>query len=96
MLILCNRIAIGGDGFLGGNGEQGIIDTRTEGLNTEVERIGDERLQQQTRLLAFQDRLTAQYASLDLLVANLQSNGNFLLSQLNSIAQISNSTNSDN
>ncbi len=84
------------DDFLGGNGEQGIIDTRTEGLNTEVERIGDERLQQQTRLLAFQDRLTAQYASLDLLVANLQSNGNFLLSQLNSIAQISNSTNSDN
>ncbi len=83
------------EGFLGGNGQQGIIDVRTEGLNSDIERINDERLQQEARLLTFQDRLTAQFASLDLLVANLQSNGNFLLSQLNSISQISSSRNNN-
>ncbi|MBT5292648.1 MAG: flagellar filament capping protein FliD, partial [Cellvibrionales bacterium] len=84
------------EGFLGGSGQQGIIDARTEGLNLDVERIGDERLVQEQRLIAFQDRLTAQFASLDLLVANLQSNGNFLLSQLNSISQISSNNNNRN
>ena len=84
------------DGFLGGSGQQGIIDARTEGLSKDVERIGDERLVQEQRLIAFQDRLTAQFASLDLLVANLQSNGNFLLSQLNSISQISSNNNNRN
>ena len=82
-------------GFLGGGGQQGIIDARTDGLNEDIDRIGDERVVQEARLISFQDRLTAQFASLDLLVANLQSNGNFLLSQLNSIAQISNSRNSN-
>lgn len=81
------------EGFLGGSGQQGIIDARTEGLSQDVERIGDERLVQEQRLIAFQDRLVAQFASLDLLVANLQSNGNFLLSQLNSISQISSNNN---
>ena len=81
------------EGFLGGSGQQGIIDARTEGLSKDVERIGDERSVQEQRLIAFQDRLTAQFASLDLLVANLQSNGNFLLSQLNSISQISSNNN---
>ena len=84
------------EGFLGGSGQQGIIDARTEGLNQDVERIGDERLVQEQRLIAYQDRLTAQFASLDLLVANLQSNGNFLLSQLNSISQISSNNNNRN
>ncbi|MFB1002212.1 MAG: flagellar filament capping protein FliD, partial [Pseudomonadales bacterium] len=81
------------EGFLGGSGQQGIIDARTEGLSQDVERIGDERAVQEQRLIAYQDRLTAQFASLDLLVANLQSNGNFLLSQLNSISQISSNNN---
>lgn len=83
-------------GFLGGSGEQGIIDTRTQGLNSDVDRIGDERLTQERRLDDFQQRLVRQFASLDLLVANLQSNGDFLLSQLNSAAQITNNRNSGN
>lgn len=83
-------------GFLGGSGEKGIIDARTDGLSQDVERIGDERVIQEARLLSYQERLTSQYASLDLLVANLQSSGSFLLSQLSSISQISNSRNSNN
>ncbi len=76
-------------GFLGGNGETGVIDARTEGLNTEIQRIGDERAIQERRIEAIQARLVQQFSSLDQLVANLQSSGDFLLSQLNSISQIS-------
>lgn len=83
------------EGFLGGSGVEGIIDSRTDGLNRDVERIGDERIVQESRLVSFQERLVSQYASLDLLVANLQSNGNFLLSQLSSISQISNNRNNN-
>lgn len=80
--------------YLGGSGEQGIIDARTEGLNADIERINDERLLQQTRLEQYEARLVQQFASLDLLVANLQSSGDFLLSQLSSAAQITNNRNS--
>lgn len=77
------------DRYLRGSGEGalavGIIDGRTNGLNAEIERIGDERLLQQQRLEAFEARLVDQFAALDLLVSNLQSNGNFLLSQLSSL-----------
>jgi len=76
-------------GYLGGNGEQGIIDARTQGLNNDIDRIDDERLNQEFRLERFEARLVQQFASLDLLVANLQSSGDFLLSQLSSISQIS-------
>ena len=84
------------EGFLGGSGEQGIIDARTEGLNSTIDRIGDERLSQENRLLQFEERLVAQFSALDLLVANLQSSGDFLLSQLNTISQISINRNSNN
>ena len=80
-------------GFLGGGGEVGIIDSRTQGLTRDIDRIDDERLVEQNRLNAFQDRLTRQFAGLDLLVANLTASGDFLLSQLSSISEISNSRN---
>ena len=82
------------DGFLGGSGETGIIDTRTEGLNADIDRIEDERLDQERRLENFQDRLVSQFAALDLLVANLSSSGDFLLSQLNAASSISLNQNS--
>ena len=75
-------------GYLGGNGEQGVIDTRTQGLNNDIDRIDDERLNQEFRLQGFEQRLVQQFASLDLLVANLQSSGDFLLSQLNAASSI--------
>ena len=80
-------------GFLGSGGEVGIIDARTQGLTRDIDRIDDERLVEQNRLDAFQDRLTPQFAGLDLLVANLTASGDFLLSQLSSISEISNSRN---
>ncbi len=84
------------DGYLGVGSTTGIIQSRTEGLNTEVDRIQDQRLNQQRRLEDFEARLVRQFASLDLLVSNLQSSGDFLLSQLNSISQISSNNSSSN
>ncbi len=73
----------------------GILGAKIDGVNAEIERIGDERILQTRRLEDYEARLTAQYAALDLLVANLNSNGDFLISQLNSISQISNNSNSN-
>ena len=81
-------------GFLGGGGETGIIDSRTQGLNSDIDRIDDERALQELRLESFEARLLRQFGALDLLVSNLQSSGQFLLDQLGSISQISTSRNS--
>ncbi|MGB5324828.1 MAG: flagellar filament capping protein FliD, partial [Pseudomonadales bacterium] len=78
------------DGFLGIS-ERGALDARTDGLNADLERVGDDRIALDRRIEQLQERLSAQYASLDLLVSNLQSSGNFLLQQLNTISQISTS-----
>lgn len=81
------------EGFLG-VASKGIIDTRTDGLNSDVQRVSDDRLALDRRLEQIQDRLTARFAALDLLVANLSSSGDFLLSQLSTISNISNNNNS--
>lgn len=75
-------------GYLGGSGEQGIIDARTQGLNRDIDRIDDQRLTQELRLERYEARLVQQFSALDLLVANLQSSGDFLLSQLNAASAI--------
>lgn len=77
------------EGFLGGGTDTGVIAARTEGLNREIERIGDQRILQQRRIDDFEQRLIAQFSALDLLVSNLQSSGSFLLTQLNNISSIS-------
>mgnify|MGYP001317909175 CR=1 FL=1 len=69
-------------GFLGGSGEQGMIDTRTTGLSTELERIQSRREVQDDRLLSYEENLKVRFSALDLLVSNLNSQGNFLLDQL--------------
>lgn len=71
----------------------GILGAKIDGLNAEIDRISDERILQTRRLEDYEARLTAQYAALDLLVANLNSSGDFLLNQLNSISQINNNSN---
>jgi flagellar hook-associated protein 2 len=83
------------DSFLGGIGEKGVIDTRTEGLNRDIDRIQDTRVNEERRLENFEARLVAQFSSLDLLVANLKSSGDFLLSQLNAASNITLNRNSN-
>ncbi|MAV75716.1 MAG: hypothetical protein CL691_03755 [Cellvibrionales bacterium] len=69
-------------GFLGGSGEQGIIDTRTTGLSTELERIQSRREVQDDRLLSYEENLKVRFSALDLMVSSLNSQGDFLLDQL--------------
>ena len=72
-------------GFLGGSGEQGMIDTRTTGLSTELERIQSRREVQDDRLLSYEENLKVRFSALDLMVSNLNSQGDFLLDQLKMI-----------
>ena len=74
-------------GFLGGSGEQGMIDTRTTGLSTELERIQSQREVQDDRLLSYEESLKVRFSALDLMVSNLNSQGDFLLDQLKLINQ---------
>ena len=74
-------------GFLGGSGEQGMIDTRTTGLSTELERIQSRREAQDDRLLSYEENLKVRFSALDLMVSNLNSQGDFLLDQLKLINQ---------
>ena len=74
-------------GFLGGIGEQGMIDTRTTGLSTELERIKSRREVQDDRLLGYEENLKVRFSALDLMVSNLNSQGDFLLGQLKLINQ---------
>ena len=74
-------------GFLGGSGEQGMIDTRTTGLSTELERIQSRREVQDERLLSYEENLKVRFSALDLMVSNLNSQGDFLLDQLKLINQ---------
>ena len=69
-------------GFLGGSGEQGMIDTRTTGLSIDLERIQSRREVQDDRLLSYEENLKVRFSALDLMVSNLNSQGDFLLDQL--------------
>ena len=69
-------------GFLGSGA---ILDTRSEGLQAGIEQIEDDREALNLRLEAIEARFRRQFNALDVLLANLQSTGDFLLRQLDSI-----------
>ena len=70
------------DGFLK---PDGIIDTRTKGLNTTIDDISDQREALGDRLLSLEARLLRQFNALDSLVGELSSTSNFLTQQLNNL-----------
>lgn len=67
------------DGFLGSDG---LIKAREEGLNKQLDNIDDQIFRIEDRLVSVERRIRAQFSSLDSLVSNLQSTGNFLSQQL--------------
>lgn len=69
------------EGFLGSDG---LISAREEGLNKQLGRIDDQIFRIEDRLVSVERRIRAQFSSLDLLVSNLTSTGNFLSQQLSS------------
>ena len=63
----------------------GVIDSRDSSLDEQVSRIADSRVQLNTRMAAYSDRLYKQYNAMDLIVANLNSQSSSLLSRIDSL-----------
>ncbi|GIU33114.1 flagellar hook-associated protein 2 [Shewanella hafniensis] len=63
----------------------GVIDSRDSSLDEQVSRIADSRVQLNTRMAAYSDRLYKQFNAMDLVVANLNSQSSMLLSRLDSL-----------
>lgn len=70
------------DGYLD---TDGIIETRSKGLETKIDSLADDRDSLNERLAALETRLFRQFNALDSLLANLSSTSNFLTQQLNNL-----------
>lgn len=75
-------------------GSDGLIENRTEGVQSRLEDIGEDRSVLVARLERMETRLVKQFASLDTLLADLQNTSNFLTQQLSNVAAINNSNRS--
>ena len=60
----------------------GILDTRTDGLQSRVDDITEQREALDRRLISLESRLLAQFTALDTLVSSLTNQSNFLTQQL--------------
>ena len=76
------RLAATADSFLE---TDGILQIRTEGLDSQVERINEQRERLNVRLTSLEERLFRQYNALDSLLAELNNTSNFLNQQLNNL-----------
>uniref|UniRef100_UPI00235666C8 flagellar filament capping protein FliD n=1 Tax=Methylophaga thiooxydans TaxID=392484 RepID=UPI00235666C8 len=70
------------DGFVG---TEGLLNTRTEGIESSIGRIDDQREQLAVRLESVEARYRAQFSAMDILVGQLQGIGDFLTQQLASL-----------
>ncbi|MEM9531429.1 MAG: flagellar filament capping protein FliD [Pseudomonadota bacterium] len=66
----------------------GLLAVRTEGIQTRLDEISDERLDLNVRIDNLQQRLTRQFASLDTLLANLRSTSDFITNQLSNLSNL--------
>ncbi len=78
-----NGIATQIDDLLGNYlDNNGIISTRSENLDRELDEIAVSRADLERRLESVQRRIRSQFTAMDILVAQLKSSGDFLLQQL--------------
>ncbi|MDH3747767.1 MAG: flagellar filament capping protein FliD [Gammaproteobacteria bacterium] len=75
------------DSFLDSDG---IIETRTKGIETQIEGLVDDRDSLNERLASLETRLLRQFNALDSLLATLSSTSNFLAQQLNNLPGVDN------
>lgn len=73
-------------------GDDGILDGRTEGLQSRIDSIGDDRERLGRRLEALEARYRAQFTAMDVLVGQLSSIGNFLTQQLANVPVLNNNS----
>ncbi|MBK1647609.1 flagellar filament capping protein FliD [Rhabdochromatium marinum] len=71
----------------------GMLAARTKGLNASIADIGEQREQLDKRTLAFEARMTAQFNAMDSLVAEMNTTGNYLMSQLGNLMSNNNNSN---
>ncbi len=74
------------DGLLASDG---MLATRTDGLNDHIERLGEQREALGLRLEALETRLTRKFNALDALVAQLSATSNYLAQQLANLPTLS-------
>jgi len=65
--------------------DEGILDSRSEGLQSRLDSIDDKREALDRRMIALESRLNAQFTAMDILVSQLQATGTFLTQQLASL-----------
>lgn len=70
------------EGFVG---TEGLLNTRTDGIESSIGRIDDQREQLAVRLESVEARYRAQFTAMDILVGQLQGIGDFLTQQLASL-----------
>ncbi len=63
----------------------GALQTRTDGINAQIEDVGEQRLSLNARLAALQTRLLRQFNALDSLLGELNQTSNFLNQQLTNL-----------
>ena len=63
-------------------GSDGLISTRTDGLNQRFDDLSDRQLSIERNLTIVEARYRAQFSALDILMSQFQSTGAFLTSQL--------------
>ena len=72
-------------------GANGLITTRTNGLNTSIKQLESQKTQMQAHLNILQKQYQSTYSALDSTMATLNSTSTYLTGQLSSIAATSNS-----
>jgi flagellar hook-associated protein 2 len=68
---------------------QGIIKSRTDGINTSIKNLQDRADAMNLRLAAIEKRYRAQFAAMDKLVSGMNQTSTYLSQQLASLANLS-------
>lgn len=74
-------------------GADGAIDTRTESLNRDLERIQENQIRLEERITAYRERLVSQFTAADSLISQLNSTQDFVSQQLAALAPQNNGNN---
>jgi len=74
-------------------GADGAIDTRTESLNRDLERIQENQIRLEERIAAYRERLVSQFTAADSLISQLNSTQDFVSQQLAALAPQNNRNN---
>lgn len=97
--------ALGQINFVEGIGEQavnlvtdivgvdGLLESKTDSLTRDLERIQEERVRLDERIASYRERLVSQFTAADSLISQLNSTGNYLTQQLAALAPQNNRDN---